>query len=129
MNFYDIPNGQVTGDTAYKYAHRVQEIPREPKFYPNELPYASRNIISPVKPPKKESKIQRVYEDDIWVIDLIDGNLRVSYFEGNHYVDEVTITKDSFKEKCERKEINHKPKLNTEPLGADVIHETFWQRK
>ena len=51
MNFYDIPNGQVTGDIANKYAHRVQELPREPKFYPNELPQTSCNIPMPnVKP-------------------------------------------------------------------------------
>ena len=46
---------------------------------------------------KKESKIKRVYENDTWVIDLIDGNVRVSYFEDNHFVDEITITKKSFK--------------------------------
>jgi len=42
--------------------------------------------------------IKRVYEDDDWIIDLIDGNVRVSYFEDGHYIDEITITKDSFKE-------------------------------
>ena len=97
MNFYDIPNGQVTGDIAYKYVHRVQEIPKEIKFSMNDLPYTSRNIIPPDKSPKKKSKIQRVYEDDTWVIDLIDGNLRVSFFEDYHFVDEVTLSKEFFK--------------------------------
>ena len=95
MNFYDIPNGQATGDIAYKYM--VHEIPREPKFYPNDLPYTMRNIIPPAKQHKKKSKIERVYEDDTWVVDLIDGNLRVSYFEDYHYVDEITLTKEAFK--------------------------------
>ena len=68
-------------------------------FFENQgvLPFRSVEIpMPPVKPPKKESKIKRVYEDDTWVIDLIDGNLRVSYFEDCHYVDEVTITKEQF---------------------------------
>lgn len=97
MNFYDIPNGQVTGDIAYKYVHRVQEVPGELKFSLNDLPYTSRNIIPPDISNKKKSKIQRVYEDDTWVVDLIDGNLRVSCFEDCHYVDEVTLTKEYFK--------------------------------
>ena len=96
MIYYDMQNGQITSDVPYKY--RVHEIPREPKFYPNELPYAMRNIIPPDISNKKKSKIQRVYEDDTWVIDLIDGNLRVSCFEDCHYVDEVTLTKECFKE-------------------------------
>lgn len=48
------------------------------------------------KPEKKKPIIKRVYEDDDWIIDLIDGNIRVSYFENGHYVDEIIITKDSF---------------------------------
>ena len=47
---------------------------------------------------KSEHKIKRVYEDDNWVIDLIDGKVRVSYFEGNHFVDEVVLSKEFFKE-------------------------------
>ena len=50
------------------------------------------------KQEKKQLKINRVYEDDTWVIDLIDGNIRVSYFEDYHFVDEIILTKDSFKE-------------------------------
>ena len=57
------------------------------------------NIQMPqVKPSKKESKVKRVYEDDSWVIDLIDGNVRVSYFEDNHFVDETIVFKDFFEE-------------------------------
>ena len=97
MNFYDIPNAHVDGDTSYKYICRVQEIPAELKFNLNDLPYTSRNIIPPDISNKK-SKIQRVYEDDTWVIDLIDGNLRVSYFEDCHFLDDVTLTKECFKE-------------------------------
>lgn len=99
MNFYDIQNGQVTSDTVYKYVHRVQEIPGELKFSLNDLPYTSRNIIPPDISNKKKSKIQRVYEDDTWVVDLIDGNLRVSCFEDCHYVDEITLTKKYFEER------------------------------
>ena len=46
----------------------------------------------------KKSKIQRVYEDDTWVIDLINGNVRVSYFEDGHFVDEIVLSGDDFKE-------------------------------
>lgn len=28
-----------------------------------------------------------------------------------------------------REEIGYKPKLNTEPARADIIYETFWQKK
>ena len=41
--------------------------------------------------------VKRIYEDDNWVIDLVDGNIRVSYFENCHYVDEITVTKEYFK--------------------------------
>lgn len=49
-------------------------------------------------PPLPRMKVKRLYEDDTWVIDLVDGNIRVSYFEDCHFVDEMMITKDSFKE-------------------------------
>ena len=45
------------------------------------------------------SKVKRVYEDDNWVIDLIDDNVRVSYFEDNHFVDEIILSGDDFKDK------------------------------
>ena len=92
MNFDDILNKQI--DTNYKY--KVQEIPREPKFYPNDLAYANI-LMTAIKPAEKKSKIQRVYEDDTWIIDMIDGKVRVSYFEDCHYIDEITITKEQFK--------------------------------
>ena len=44
------------------------------------------------------SKIRRVHEDDNWVIDLIDGKVRVSYFEDGHFVDEIILSKEFFKE-------------------------------
>ena len=46
----------------------------------------------------KRSKAQRVYEDDNWVIDLIGDKIRVSYFEDYHFVDEIILTKENFKE-------------------------------
>lgn len=48
---------------------------------------------------KSDPKIKRIYEDTNWVIDLIDGNLRVSYFEDYHYVDEIILSGDDFKDK------------------------------
>lgn len=42
------------------------------------------------------SKVKRIYEDDDWVIDLIDGKVRVSYFEDCHYVDEIVLSKEYF---------------------------------
>lgn len=73
-------------------------------FFENQgvLPFRSVEIpMPPVKPPKKESKINRVYEDDTWVIDLINGNIRVSYFEDGHFVDEIVLTKADFISKGE----------------------------
>ena len=46
----------------------------------------------------KRHKAQRVYEDDDWVIDLIGDTVRVSYFEDYHFVDEIILTKEDFKE-------------------------------
>ena len=71
-------------------------------FFENQgvIPFRSVDIpMPPVKPPKKESKINRVYEDDNWIIDLIGGNVRVSYFEDGHFVDEIILTGEDFKEK------------------------------
>ena len=47
---------------------------------------------------KKRPEIKRVYEDDSWVIDLIDGKVRISYFENYHFIDDIVISKDTFKE-------------------------------
>lgn len=52
----------------------------------------------PMPPIKSASKIKRIYEDNSWVIDLIDGKIRVSYFEDCHFVDDIMISKDTFKE-------------------------------
>lgn len=43
------------------------------------------------------AKVERIYEDDDWVIDRVGDNIRVSYFEDCHYVDEIIITKEQFK--------------------------------
>ena len=43
------------------------------------------------------SKVKRIYEDDNWIIDLIDDNVRVSYFEDGHFVDEIILTKEDYK--------------------------------
>lgn len=56
MYDYHIPNAQVTGDIAYKYAHNKQELPREPIFYESKLPLTNCNIpMPPVKPPKTDN--------------------------------------------------------------------------
>lgn len=53
------------------------------------------------KPEKKQPVKKRIYEDDNWVIDMVDGNIRVSYFEDWHYVDEIILTKEHFKNDTE----------------------------
>ena len=57
---------------------------------PTEIP------MPPVKTPKK-SKINRIYEDDNWVIDLVGDRIRISYFEDCHFVDELILSKEYFK--------------------------------
>ncbi|MDD5901733.1 MAG: hypothetical protein PUC73_12660 [Lachnospiraceae bacterium] len=65
----------------------------------NSVPKMPVDIpMPPIKCMNEKSKIKRVYEDDSWVIDLIDGKVRVSYFEDCHFVDEIMISKDTFKE-------------------------------
>ena len=62
------------------------------------LPQTSCNIpMPPVKPPKK-NKIERIYEDDDFVIDLFaeEKMVRVSVFDGGHYKDEVMVRKDDY---------------------------------
>ena len=46
----------------------------------------------------KLPKVRKIYEDDNWIIDLIGGNVRVSYFEDGHFVDEIILSKEDFKE-------------------------------
>lgn len=53
--------------------------------------------MPPVNPPKKESKVKRLYEDDMWVIDLVGNKVRISYFEDCHFVDDITISEKSFR--------------------------------
>ena len=50
-------------------------------------------IFKPITPSNRPT---RVYEDDTWVIDLIDGKVRVSYFEDGHFVDEIILTGNDF---------------------------------
>ena len=59
-----------------------------------------RETPAPISKPevKRRPEVERVYEDDSWVIDLIDGKVRVSYFEDYHFVDDIVISKDTFKE-------------------------------
>ena len=58
-------------------------IPRKPK----EL----------AQPPKKK-KIERIYENDDFIIDLFteEKMVRVSIFDGGHYKDEVFVRKDEY---------------------------------
>ena len=58
----------------------------------------AKMVIGNLKPITPGNKPTRVYEDDTWVIDLIGDNVRVSYFEDGHFVDEIILTSDDFKE-------------------------------
>lgn len=53
--------------------------------------------MPPVKPPKK-NKIERIYENDDFIIDLFvdEKMVRVSIFDGGHYKDEVMVRKDDY---------------------------------
>ena len=53
--------------------------------------------IPPIKPPKKK-KIERIYEDDDFTIDLFpeEQMVRVSIFNGGHFKDEVFIRKEDY---------------------------------
>ena len=42
---------------------------------------------------------KRIYEDDNWTIDEISGNLRITLFEDNHYVEEINLTPEMMKSK------------------------------
>ena len=54
-------------------------------------------LMPPVKPLKKK-KIERIYEDDDFVIDLFteEKMIRVSVFDGGHFKDEVMVRKDDY---------------------------------
>ena len=45
----------------------------------------------------KSPVIKRIYEDDDWIIEIVDGNVKVSYFEDNHFVDEIILLRDDLK--------------------------------
>lgn len=64
----------------------------------NTLPLTiSQPPMPPVKPPKKK-KIERIYEDDDFIIDLFpeEKMVRVSIFDGWHFKDEVFVRKDDY---------------------------------
>ena len=43
--------------------------------------------------------LKRIYEDDTWTIDEISGNLRITLFEDNHYVEEINLTSEMMRSK------------------------------
>ena len=59
--------------------------------------YSSIPQMPPGKPVKKR-KIERVYEDDDFVIDLftVEKMVRVSMFKDGHFQDEVFVRKDDY---------------------------------
>lgn len=68
----------------------VRTVEFQPSTPPKPDPKTVMNIMS---------KVKRIYEDGDWVIDLIDGKVRVSYFEDNHFVDEIVLSSDYFKDR------------------------------
>ena len=62
------------------------------------LPLTS--FLPPMSPaqPLKQKKIERIYEDDDFVIDLFveEKMVRVSVFDGGHFKDEVLVRKDEY---------------------------------
>lgn len=57
-------------------------------------------IIEPLSEylkPLNKPKIQRIYEDDDFIIDLFpeEPMVRVSIFKDNHFVDEVFVRRDN----------------------------------
>lgn len=43
---------------------------------------------------KRINKIERIYEDDDWVIDKIGDEIRISLFEDYHFKEEFYISKE-----------------------------------
>lgn len=43
--------------------------------------------------------LRKIYEDDTWVIHERNGNLRITFFEDNHYIEEISITPEMMKSK------------------------------
>ena len=62
------------------------------------LPLTSSLPPMPPTKPFKKKKIERIYEDDDFVIDLFmeEKMIRVSVFNGGHYKDEVIVRKDEY---------------------------------
>ena len=58
---------------------------------------SSHPPMPPVKPPLKK-KIERIYEDDNFVIDLFieEEMVRVSIFDNGHFCDEIFVRKDDY---------------------------------
>jgi len=46
----------------------------------------------------KNTTVERLYENDNWVVDKLGDSIRISYFENNHFVDELIIVKEVFEE-------------------------------
>ena len=44
-------------------------------------------------------ELRRIYEDDTWTIDERNGNLRITLFEDNHYVEEIDLTPEMMRSK------------------------------
>ena len=61
-----------------------------------------KHTISPMPPlkPLNKPKIQRIYEDDDFIIDLFpeDKTVRVSIFKDNHFQDEVFVRKTDYED-------------------------------
>lgn len=66
----------------------------------NNLPL--KHTIPPMPPvkPSKKLKLQRIYEDDDFIIDLFpdDQTVRVSIFKDNHFLDEVFVRKQDYED-------------------------------
>jgi hypothetical protein len=76
----------------------IRRISMRVSNIPNTLPLtSSRPPMPPVKSPKKK-KIERIYEDDDFVIDLFteEKMVRVSVFDCGHFKDEVFVRKDEY---------------------------------
>lgn len=71
----------------------------KPYRYENKILRQDTPPMPPVKPPKKP-KIQRIYEDDDFIIDLFskDKTVRVSIFKDNHFQDEVFVRKTDYED-------------------------------
>lgn len=62
------------------------------------FPLISYFPSTPIIKPQKKKKIERIYEDDDFIIDLFpeEQTVRVSIFKDGHFNDEVIIRKDEY---------------------------------